>query len=68
MLILIFVLLYFHFEFVNLVLFYIKFDVMVKFVFDEIEYVERIEQVEDLELSKIIRELHQFQSKLENEI
>jgi hypothetical protein len=64
MLILILIFSYSNFEFVNVVLFYIKLDVMMKFVFDEIEYVERIEQVKYLELRKIIQQLHQFQSKL----
>jgi hypothetical protein len=41
-------------------------DVMVKFV-DEFEYVERIEQLRDLELMTLIQPLHQFQSlKKEN--
>jgi hypothetical protein len=40
---------------------------MVKFVFDEIEYVERIEQVKDLELMITSQPLHQFQSKLQNQ-
>ncbi len=45
----------------------IKLDVMVKFVFDEIEYVERIEQVKHLELMITIQQLHQLQSILQNQ-
>jgi hypothetical protein len=51
-----------------MVLFYTKFDVMVKFVFDEIEYVEIIEQLKDLELKIIIQQLYQLQSIIFNQI
>jgi hypothetical protein len=46
--------------FLNVVLIYITVDVMVRFVFDEIEYVERIEQEKDLELMKIIQQSDQL--------
>jgi hypothetical protein len=46
--------------FLHVVLIYTKVDVMVKFVFDEIEYVERIEQEKDLELMKIIQQSDQL--------
>ena len=46
--------------FPNVILIYITVDVMVRFVFDEIEYVERIEQEEDLGLMKIIQQSDQL--------
>jgi hypothetical protein len=51
-----------------MILFYTKLHVMVKFVFDEIEYVEIIEQLKDLELKLIIQQLHQLQSIIFNQI